>query len=500
MLTSASSARAAAPTGGNGVPRVSLPDFPATDQSIAVGTGASWAQLLATSSLLNATPEGRILGGLAIAWILSPGRDQLDLQIRPDALFADGSLVTPADVLASLGRARDLVRNTRESWRWEHVQSVTIVETGLVRLSLSEPDASVPALLSSSWVPILPATWIVKGWDPGNGPYPPSSGCFQPEFATPERLRYSRNDGFYQIGRPRLAGVICHAPSDTVPRTTQLVTGVVDLLIDAPLLDVPTLREDPGITLVGGPTNRLCLLAVNLRSAAVADARLRRLISSAIDREGLVQAATANEATPATTLIPVDHWAGLDLAAETADPDDVRAQLEALGAPPGIELRLVASDADASLANACVLLQEQLAWAGIALSLDLLDDTEFEAEMSQGTWDMAMTYTGYWRDPHELIRPLVVSDGSFNAGNYANDRVDYLATLASRARNDEFRGDLYRTIQRIVAEDVPVIPLFFPNYFDAMSTELEDYPFHTPVSAAAMSQATMAQPDPVALP
>jgi peptide/nickel transport system substrate-binding protein len=278
------------------------------------------------------------------------------------------------------------------------------------------------------------------------------------------------------------------------------VTGTVDLLIDAPLLDVPTLKEDPGVALVGGPTNRLCLLTVNLRSQAVGDPRLRRLISSAIDREDLVGAATANEATATSTLIPVDHWAGLEHDIETPDPADIRAQLEALGAPPGIELRLVASGADASLANACVLLQEQLAWAGIALSLDLLDDTEFEEEMDQGTWDLAMTYTRYWRDPHELMRPLVTSDGSANAGGYTNNRIDYLVNLAARARIEDFRGDLYRTIQRIVIEDVPVIPLFFPNYFDAMSTRLQNYPFFLPVSASAMNQVTMSQSDPVVLP
>ncbi len=497
-LTLASPTRASAV--GYGIPRVSLPDFPVNKSSSELGMGAAWAQLLTSTSLLDARPEGQIVGGLANSWMLSPGRDQFDLDIRPDALFSDGAPVTPLDVVASIELARDLSIDSRESWRWEHVESVETVEDDLVRLTLRQPDASIPALLSSFWVPILPATWIEKGWDRENGPFPPSSGCYQLESASPDRLRYSRNDGFFQVGRPRLAGVLCNAPSATVPRTTQLVTGAVDLLIDAPMLDVPTLKEDPGITLVGGPTNRLCLLSVNLRSQVVADSRLRRLISSAIDREDLVRAATANEATPTSTLIPVDHWAGLELTTETPDPAGIRAQLEALGAPPGIELRLVANGADASLANACVLLQEQLAWAGIALSLDLLDDTEFEEEMDQGTWDLAMTYTRYWRDPHELMRPLVTSDGSANAGGYANNRIDYLVNLAVRARNEDYRGDLYRTIQRIVVEDVPVIPLFFPNYFDAMSKRLQNYPFFLPVSASAMSQVTMSHPDPVVLP
>jgi peptide/nickel transport system substrate-binding protein len=294
--------------------------------------------------------------------------------------------------------------------------------------------------------------------------------------------------------------VLCTATPPDIPRTTELVTNEVDLLIDVPLLDVPTLREDPGIRLAGGPTNRLCVLLLNLDRPVISDPRVRRLLSTAIDRQALVKAATGNEAVPASALIPTEHWAGLDYTIDTADPGDVRDQLAALGEPPGMELRLVASDADASLANACVLLQEQLAWAGIALSLDLLDAGAMGGTMEEGGWDLLMAHTPFWRDPHELIRPLVTGDGAFNRGGYANPRVDYLANLAARSRHTSYRAGFYRTIQEIVATDVPVIPLYFPNYYDGMSTRLQNYPFLPPVSAAAMCQVTMAKPEPVEIP
>jgi hypothetical protein len=56
------------------------------------------------------------------------------------------------------------------------------------------------------------------------------------------------------------------------------------------------------------------------------------------------------------------------------------------------------------------------------------------------------------------------------------------------------------SIRRIVASDVPVIPLFFPNYYDAMSSRMENYPFFPPISASAMHQATMTRPDPITVP
>jgi len=485
-------------TGPFGVPRVSLPDVP--DGEAITGIGGAWATLLSSSTLLGVSPEGRISGELALSWAFSDDRQRIDLRLRPDAFFSDGVQITARDVVASAESARERDQGTGDAWRWEHVGAVEAIAGDTVRISLTAPDAAIPALLASYRTPVLPASWLANGWDREEGPFPPASGGFRLQSALEGRLRFIRNDLFYQVGRPRLAGVLCNAPAQGVPRTTELVTNGADLLVDVPLLDVPMLREDPGITLVGGPTNRLCLLAVNLRSPLMADVRLRRLVAGAIDREALVRGAAADEAVPASTLIPPDHWAGLDDTIETIDAEETRAGLAALGLPPGIELRLVASDTDASLANACVLLQEQLALAGIALSLDLLDDAEMEAEMAGGRWDLVMHYTAHWRDPHEAIRPLVVSDGTWNGGGYVNTRVDYLAGLARRASDTTYRAGFYGTIQRIVMNDVPVIPLLFPNYYDAMADRLRDYPFFPPISAAAMRQATMTRPDPIVFP
>jgi peptide/nickel transport system substrate-binding protein len=477
-----------------GIPRISLPDFPTWNEP--EGTGSAWARLLATSTILGVNEDGSYTGGLAAVWSLSRDRTVLDFDLRLDAMFSDATPVIAADLVASLERARARMAETPEAWRWERVESFAALAPHHLRMVLAQPDASIPALLASHHVPVYPAVWAGREWDAA-GPFPPSSGCFAIDYVNETRLGYSRNDAYYQIGRPRLAGVLCNAPSDSLSRTTELVTRAADLLIDVPLLDLPMLREDPDISLVGGPSNRLCFLQANLRNGPLADPQLRRLLASAIDRAQLVQSATAGEAVPASALIPASHWAGLDYTIDERAADDVRARLEVLGQPPGVELHLIASGASPLLANACVLLQEQLAWAGIALSLELLEGEEMALTLRDGSWDLHMALSSFWRDPHELVRPLLASDGVANVGGYENSRIDYLTTLASRSRTEAYRAGFYRTIQQIVANELPVIPLFFPHYFDAMSPKIEGYKAFPPVSAAAMRSATMPQPQPI---
>ena len=486
--------------GAYGTPRVSLPDLPQGTWEDGLATGAAWAGQLWGGSLLAVGVDGAVSAGIASTMTLANDRVALDLVIRPDAFFSDGSQITTDDVVASILRARDRAAPAYEGWRWEHLHAVEARPDRVVHLDLDEPDASLVATLASHWAPVVPARWVDDDWDEGQGPFPPASGCFVRERVSDDGIRCVRSDVFYQVGRPRLAGATCLPPSSEMPRAMEVVTGTVDLLIDAPLLDVPTLREDPGITLVGGDANTLCHLNVNLRGRVVSDRRVRELLYRAIDRDALVQAATAGEATPATSLIEPGHWAGLEDPVETLAADDVRSGLEALGVAPGVELRLVVDPREASLANAGVLLQDQLAYAGIAISLELVGADEMRTVMREGAWDLRLTRTSFWLDPHELVRPLLVTGASDNAGGYANGRVDYLVDLARRARYEPYRGDLYRTIQRIARDDVPLIPLYFPRYYDAMVNQLQGYPYFPPVSARAMHQVVMVRPEPEASP
>jgi peptide/nickel transport system substrate-binding protein len=493
-LAGASSAAQGTPVGKPppSVPRVSIPVWPAREADL-YGPAANvpWVRQLSGATLLTTTSTGEIVGGLGLSPALSADRQQLTLDIRPDALFANHAPVTPTDVVDSLHWAWAVGLQGDDAWRWQHVEAVVRSGERAVSILLQEPDASIPALLSSWRVPVVPSMWLAAiNHRVGIGP-PPASGYFNLQSRTPDRIDFTRNAGFYQVGRPRLAGVTCIAPDSLLARGTDLVTGRVDIVIDLPLLDVPMLRENPGFNLVGGASARLTALHLNLRSDPLRDQRFRSLLARTVRRDQVLEVAVAGEGRLATSLIPADLWAGIEFPVEQAEASDVRADLATLGMLPGIELRLVAPAGDASLANACVTLQEQFAWAGFALALDLLDEVEMARELQAGTWDLLIETLPWWHDPHELVWPLLTTGGPANRGGYSSRRLDYLAALACRARGITERATLYQSIQELVAREHPLIPLYFGNYYDAMTTNVTGYLAYPPESAAAMAQATI---------
>ena len=479
-----------------GVPVVSLARIPGFDPMSDATMETAWLGTLTHESPLHLDANGNLRSGVVIDWNVSADGLQVDLRVRPDALFADGTLVTARDVMASLERCRVLASG-EFAGPWDRLARIDVVEDATVRLSLIHPDVTVLASLASARAPIVPQQWVDRDWGDTPDRLPPGSGPFVLTGVEDRRILLDRHPAYRQVGRPHLAGVVVTASAETVPRATELVTGTVDVVVGAPLLDIPTLRDDPNLTLVGGPANRLCLLSVNLREGPLGDRRLRSLVFEVIDRPALLAAAVASEGEPAIGVFPEGAWIqdGIELDVTRRAPDDVRAELAADGHVAGLRMRLIADARDASIANTCVLLQEQLAHAGIAVILDLLPPEEVPRVVREEPWDLLAMYSDFWRDPDELIRPLLHANGHANLGDYRSDRVSSLIDLAITTRNSRQRAQLYRVIQQIVRAEVSIIPLFFPAYYDAMTNRIGPYDAYPPVTGLAMRQVRMKPPD-----
>lgn len=480
-----------------GTPIVSLQRLPGFDVVRNPDMETAWLSTLIYDTPLQVDVEGSIHSGLVVSWSTPEDGLWIDLQVRFDALFSDATPVTAADVAASLERCRSVAPSGHNGRRWERIDRIEALAGGVVRITLSEPDVTILPSLASARAPVVPRHWADREWSGAPEGMPPGSGPFTLIAADERRIALDRHPGYWQVGRPHLSSIVITGGSETVSRTTELVTGAVDFVVDAPLLDIPTLRDDPNLTLVGGPANRLCLLTANLGNGTLQDRYVRSLVLGAVDRVALLDAAVASQGEAATGLFPKASWVQeeTELDVASVSPEEIRAELAALGYLGGLPLRLIADEADASLANASILLQEQFAFAGIAVTLDLLAGEEMPAVLREGAWDLLAMYSDFWRDPHELVQPLLRANGHANLAGYRSERVDNLIDRAATSRDPRQRSELYQRLQAIVLADVPIIPLFFPAYYDVMTRRLTDYVAYPPVTALAMRQARLQPPD-----
>lgn len=457
-----------------GTPRVALADVPLTLDAARTDQLAAWwvAQQLYDPPMRE-TPRGGVVAGLVLDALPAADGFAYTLPLRPGVRFHDGQLLRARDVAASLERVRDPAVGGINAWRLEHVAAIETPDERTVTLRLATPNVALPVLLASPVMGILPEGVIADG-DPFTVERPPvGTGPFAfAAWGGRGELSLMRNPASWQPGLPFLDGIQFQYLVEDTARTTAMVTGAVDAIQSAPLLDVAILADDTSVGLIGGVSRRVCGLVLNLRGGALADVRLRRLVARSIDREALVAAATGGQATAQATLFPDDHWAHLAVPTPAPDTAAVLADLAALGYPAGLRLSLICPEQDPSLANASVLLQEQFARAGIAATLELLDARSLAEAVAASAFDLLIGYRGPWLDPHELVRPLVASDGVANLSGYANPTVDGQIAAAVAPADLETRVERYRAIQELLLVDVPWITLFLPNHYHAVTAQI----------------------------
>jgi peptide/nickel transport system substrate-binding protein len=113
------------------------------------------------------------------------------------------------------------------------------------------------------------------------------------------------------------------------------------------------------------------------------------------------------------------------------------------------------------------VLQQQLRAAGIRLEIRSAEFGTFYSDVTRGAFQMyALRWIGSNEDP-DIFR-YTYGTSSFppkgaNRGRYSNSRVDALLKAATGETDQTKRRTEYIEVQRILAEDLPGIPLWYPN-------------------------------------
>lgn len=456
--------------------RIGIGIEPDIDPPVTVkGMDGMWLSSLLYDAPMRWNAAGTVIGGLVNT---TPGSrsTHIGLQVRTGVFFADGTLVTAHHIADTL---RD-VRDSSNSWRLQHVQDISVDDSGIVHLELDRPDESLVASLSHPGLG-------VRSRGQGTGPFVPGIGRVS-------SASFRRNPLFWQVGRPHIDELEVVSIPDDVQRSTAATTGEIDVLPNVPLLDVPLLLQEPTLYLVGGPSNRLCHLQIRLSIPVLANVDVRRILSAAIDRARLVSVATANQAEPASTLFAPEYWSDEVEGVAGMTPTVVREALAALGIPPDLRLHLLADNADATLANTAVVLQEQLANCGISLSITLLEGDELATAVQDGDYDLLVSYSEPWRDPHELVWPLLHSTGPHNWSGYSSVEVDTLLAAAIALPDTEFRRARYTRLERVIQRDVPCIPLFRPFVWHAVNARYPGYAALPPATSRGLMTLVPTEP------
>lgn len=227
------------------------------------------------------------------------------------------------------------------------------------------------------------------------------------------------------------------------------------------------------------------------------DKRFRQAIAYAVDRQDLVDRLLFGRGEPGNLggMAPSHELLARDLPAYGHDPAKARALLDEVGLrdrngdgfrdrPDGERFKAQLQADNVFSPKTAELLKEQLRGVGVDVEVQILDRPAADAAATRGAYEMALIgYGGLGGEP-DFLRTRYASNfpggGFTKAHGYANPRFDQLAAEQVRTVDKGERADIIEEMQEILAEDVPVISLYFPNRMTIFVEDVFDAWYYTP--------------------
>lgn len=406
---------------------------------------------------------------LATRWE-QPDPLTLVIHLRDGVRFHDGRPLEAEDVAWTIRSMIDGTLVTAKGGSFASIARIEVPDRLTLVLRLKYPDAGLLFNMSDGLFGVVP-----RGSGRDFGQHPVGSGPFKFVSAVQDKEVIVARNPDYWAGAPKIDGVRFTVVPDAITSALELRKGSADLASNVLTLDmIHTLQEDPNLRIESGPSSVVIYTNFNVTDPILRDRRVRQAIACAMDRRAIIDAIWRGQAQPADTLLPAGHWAAANPGELAQYPHDVnRAQrlLDEAGfrpGPDGIRLHItLKTSTDEMTRLMAVVLQQQLRAAGIQLDLRASEFGTFYSDVTRGAFQMyALRWIGSNEDP-DIFR-YTYSSRSFppkgaNRGRYFNPQVDSLLAAAAGETDQNKRRADYVEVQKILARDLPGIPLWYPN-------------------------------------
>jgi peptide/nickel transport system substrate-binding protein len=414
--------------------------------------------------LLSRGEDLNVAPGLAERWEI-PDPVTYIFHLHRGVKFHDGRALTSRDVKWTFDSLlQGKIRSTKAAV-YRFVDHIEAPDDLTVIFHMKEQDATLLWNLSDGAIGIVP-----EGSGDEMTRHPIGSGPFKFVSAETDRdVIVERNDDYWGE-RAKLARVRFAIVPDATTEALELQKGSGDIAINALTPDtVVTLKREPSLGVEVASGTEVQYLGFNLRDPILKDVRVRQAIAHALDRQPMIDYLWRGQAQPARSVLPPQSWAyNGDVPTYAHDPDKANQLLDAAGYPMvnGVRFHITMKTSTTESTRLMVaVIQQQLRAVGIALDIRSFESATFFADVQHGAFQMyGLRWIGGNEDPDIFEYAFATAKfppNGANRGYYSNPRVDALIDKARREIDPKVRKPLYAEVQRILANDVPSINLWY---------------------------------------
>jgi peptide/nickel transport system substrate-binding protein len=433
---------------------------------------------------------------LAESWELE-GDSAVVFRLRQDVRWHDGQPVTAEDVKFTFDAAKDPDAAAFLGTTYlPHVHAATVVDPHTIRFAFT-PHAQ--ALESFWWAP-APRHLLegVPAAELRNAPFnrqPVGSGPFRfVEWRANERLVLERNPDFPEAlgGPPELDRVVFRVVPEPATMLTEVLTGRVHVSLIVAPEQIQRIDDAADVELHSFPGRALYFLGYNTRAAPFQDARVRRAMGLAVNRQEIIDALLFGRGRLASS--PVPPWSPLhpDVQPLPHDPAAAGRLLDEAGwtlqegqqvrvNARGEPLRFSLLTSDHPLNRQVVeVVQAQLRQIGVDAQIQTMEfqtllarhrARDYQAVFSNWILDSFQVHQA----PHSLLHSdFAEAEGTANRTGFAHPQADALIERGSRTTDRGEAQRIWGDLTRLLQQEHPHTFMFWLDQLAAVRDQVQN--------------------------
>ena len=467
-----------------------IPNITTDGPSHAVG-GLIYDGLVQTDKDLNWIPA------MAESWQFTKDCLTLTFKLRKDVKWHDGKPFTAEDVSFTYKAMMNPKTPTAYRDDFELVKDLQVLDPYTVRVVYSQPFAKA---LGSWGTPMLPRHLLAKYVEEGklreapqNTTSPIGTGPYKfQEWKSGEKVVLVANKDYYVQSRPFLGRIVYRIIPSQATIFLELKAKGVDMadltaIQYARQTDYAAFKQD--FNKFRYSANRYTYFGFNLKDPRFADKRVRQAFAYAINKPELMEGVVMGLAREATGPYRPGTWAYTDKVKRYPyDPAKAKQLLAAAGwtdkngdgilrnkdgQPFTFTIRT--NQGNEERKKLAELIQQRLKEIGIQTDIQTIEWAAFLKEyIKQKRFEAIILGWGTGIDPDQfpIWHSSQMGPDQLNQISYANPEVDTLLEKGRTTCTQKERVPIYHRIQELLAEDQPVIFLYFNDALPAVASRV----------------------------
>ncbi|MET9804789.1 ABC transporter substrate-binding protein [Streptomyces sp. NPDC006368] len=393
--------------------------------------------------------------------------------LREGLTFSDGTPITAKDVKFSLERVLAIKSDNGAAGLLANIDTIELKGEREVVFHLKTPDATFPYKLSTPVAAILSsdkygARKLRDGFQiDGSGPYTMKAEVKDDRVT---KIVFSRNDhykGGIKLRNDRVE-LRSFPDADAMGRALEAddIAMMTRTMSPEQIKDLSE-NPKPGIELKEMPGLEIRYLAFNTKATSVEDKAVRQAIAAVVDRDQIAGKVYGSTATPLYSLIPSSITAHTNsFFNKYGEPSTKKAanilRAAHISTPVRLTLHYTSDYYGPGTRKEFEALRDQLnATKLFDVRVQGAEWSTFRPAQKRGEYPVyGLGWVPDFPDPDNYIAPFLDADNFLNSPYVSGEARSRLIPQSRREADRSAASPAFEQLQDIVADDVPVLPLW----------------------------------------